>query len=183
MLATNHPLSFSSQMTGRKSARSAQRADHDERDALGVLERDPLRGELARDHVESGDDGERERDAERVRAYGPKDRLEQPGQRRLPDPAQRETGDGDAELAGRDVGVEVLDGVVEAAPAGRRCSAICSTRVRRSVTSANSDATKKPLRSTRSSRATNPPLVSSTKPPLRTRAGPGERTTAPDGGG
>ena len=98
-------------------AEEAQRARDRDRDLLRILQRDALRGQLASDDVQGGDQGERDGDPKRVRADCPKDRVQQPGQRRLADPTKREAGDRDAELASRDVAIEVAHGVIDVAGA------------------------------------------------------------------
>ena len=141
-----------------------QRPRHPERGALGALEGEALGRQLAEHDVEGGDHGERDADRDAVRG-GPREaarqrlqhRLEQAGERGLADPAQPQRGHGDAELAGRDVAVEVVDHV---AGHHRRCArpsaASCSRRERRTATMANSAATKKPLASTSTITAVRP---------------------------
>ena len=75
-----------------------------------------LRSEFAQDDVQRGDQGEGDRDRDAVgggsrdaRREARQQRLDQIGERRLADPTEGERGDGDAELRGSQVGVEVVD--------------------------------------------------------------------------
>ena len=100
-------------------AEEPQRADDQQGDALGVLQRDALRRQLARDDVQRGDHDEGDDHGGGVRADRAEGGVEQAGERGLADPAEREAGEGDPELAGGDVAVEVADAVVDVARAGR----------------------------------------------------------------
>jgi hypothetical protein len=90
-----------------------QRPRDGERDALGSFERHRLRGQLAEDDVEEGDDreGDGERDGvQRHLGDAPLERLLQKARdHRLADPPQGERRHRDAELRSRDVGVEVVE--------------------------------------------------------------------------
>jgi hypothetical protein len=86
-------------------------------------------GQLAGDDVEDGDHGECDARGHGVGRRGcevtqecVERRLNRAGQRRLADPAERKRGDGHAELAGRDVGVEVADHLLGGP--GRRAPAV-----------------------------------------------------------
>ena len=91
-----------------------------ERDALGSLQRERLGNQLAEQHLEVSDERERDDDRDGVRVdVRVARRLRQPagreaqddlGDRRLADPAERESGQRDAELHG---GKELVDGVLE----------------------------------------------------------------------
>jgi hypothetical protein len=70
-------------------------------------------------------------------------------ERRFADPAQAQGGEGDTQLAGRQVGIELAVHGAQDVPRQPFLSAMASTRVERSLTMANSAATKKPLSSTR----------------------------------
>ena len=100
-------------------AEEPQRAGDQQGDALRVLQRDALRRQLARDDVQRGDQDEGDDHGHGVRADRAEGGIEQSGQRGLADPAEREAGEGDSELAGGDVAVEVADAVVDVARAGR----------------------------------------------------------------
>ena len=95
-------------------------------------------------------DGERDRVDQRVGGAGdqPHQRLDDPGEGRLADPAEGQARQGDAELGRREVGVEVVEHVPRQL---RRAAALRSRQgsswVGRTLTSANSAATKKPFSS------------------------------------
>ena len=98
-------------------AEEQERPRADERHPPGVLERHSLRSELAADDVQKGDERERDRHRDRVQGDGrrdpdrPEQGLDQMGDGRLADPAERDAGDGDAELRSRDGVVHVVDGM------------------------------------------------------------------------
>ena len=80
-------------------------------------------------------------------------RLDEVGEGRLADPAERQRGDGDAELGRGEVGIEVAEGSLQRAGIGRPASTSSVTRLRRTATRENSAATKKPLAKTRAKTA------------------------------
>ena len=98
-------------------AKDPQRPHHQQRHPIGVLQRDALRRELSGHDVQHGDEDERHDDRYRVRPDRAERRVEQPGQRRLADPAERQARERDPELAGRDVTIEVPHPVVDVARA------------------------------------------------------------------
>jgi hypothetical protein len=92
---------------------------HAQRGRLRPLQGQALRGQLAEDDVQDGDDGEGEAEADGVGhpdALGARqsrealeDRFDQVGQGRFANPAEGEAGNGDAKLGRRDVGIEVVE--------------------------------------------------------------------------
>ena len=118
---TAHPMPFSARMNGLNTRRnSSVGLATMQRRLLGILERDRLRGQLAEDDVQRGDDAETRW---RRRACGGSRRKSAPAstsnngssidaERRLADPSETEARHRDAELCGRDV----LVGILERAP-------------------------------------------------------------------
>jgi hypothetical protein len=94
---------------------------HRERSRLRACDGKALRRELSDNDVEEGDDRERhragERDAQDPRGLA-EDGLEQMGERALADDPDAEARDRDPELAGGQVGVDVVDGVPDRARTG-----------------------------------------------------------------
>ena len=131
----------------------AHRRREREHDRLGARDRRALRRELADDDVQDRDEREgqraRERDAGDRRAFA-EDVGEDLVEGALAGDAQTQGGERDAELAGREVGVDVVDGVLDGlgarAAVRRRQSSTCVGRTR---AIANSLATKKPFAATR----------------------------------
>ena len=88
-----------------------------EGDGLGALDGEGLGGEFAENNVEKGDDGKRDREGDRrdgggiAEAPAREEWLDAVGDVGFADPAQTEAGEGDAELGGREGGVEVLGGL------------------------------------------------------------------------
>ena len=68
--------------------------------------------------MQRGDDRERHGHGDRVAGDRADDRIEQPRQRRLADPPERQAENGDAELARGDVAVEVGNAILDVARAG-----------------------------------------------------------------
>ena len=80
----------------------------------GAGDGEALGRELAEHDVQQGDDGERDHEAEadgHAAGETAEERLEQMLEGRLGESAQTDARDRDAELAGGEVGVDVLDGV------------------------------------------------------------------------
>ncbi len=87
---------------------------------LAALQGEAFGRELAQHDVQGRDDDERERDGDGKGADAGKGagdagqrRFDQMGDRRLADPAQRQRRDGDAELGGREVGVEIVERMLQ----------------------------------------------------------------------
>ena len=84
-----------------------------EHQALGAGDPDHLRGLLAEDHVQERDDreSEREGDDRRCRVADPavEDGLDRLRDRRFAEEADRQRGEGDPDLRGRDVLVDVIE--------------------------------------------------------------------------
>lgn len=103
------------QVDGRvhQPVEQVQRYRRPQRQQLGFADRPGFGRQLADHDVQVGNDKERgeERHAadhfRGVHAYGAQQRLQQVGERRLTDPAQAQGGQGDAQLAGRQVGVQL----------------------------------------------------------------------------
>ena len=138
----------------RCSGRAAQRAI-----SSVLLDGERLRRELADDGVQRGDGDEGDDDADDVRARGrPRRRAAARSgsmrwaMRGLADPAEAERRQRDAELRGREVGVEAVRDVERAGARGRRRRGRAARGASgRIFTIANSDATKNALSRTRSS--------------------------------
>jgi hypothetical protein len=99
---------------GEGPAEQLERPGRDQRGRLGLLDRDRLRGQLAEHHVQhrdddEGDDDRRQRRRRRAKPDRLEDRLQELRERRLAEPAQAQAGERDAELAGGEVPVDVLD--------------------------------------------------------------------------
>jgi len=94
------------------------RPGYPERDGFRPLEGERLRRQFAEHDVEKGDQGKGQSDGHRMgRGAGccrhgqhtGKERLEDLSQRLLTDPSQGKTGESNAELSRRDVGVEMIE--------------------------------------------------------------------------
>lgn len=98
-----------------------QRCD-EKRHALGLLDGERLRGELAEHHVEERDEAEAECEGDEVNRPGreqfPEDGFDEGRDCGLTDPAQSQGGERNAELADRQIAVEVLEGVLNDPGAG-----------------------------------------------------------------
>ena len=134
-------------------------------------------------------DGERSPCAAPPRRLAPRSRdqqrLEQPREGRLADPAQRQAGQRDAELGRRQVGVEVRRPCGGRRGRGEPSPGRTSIWVGRTLTSANSAATKKPFANTRIAARNRPAPGAISIPcggPARTR-GSGARPMADRAGG
>ena len=82
-------------------------------------------------------------------AHGSEERCDQVGEGGLTDPAQSKTRQCDAELRRREIGIEILDGVLSSGRSPNPSRTSSCTRVDRTLTIANSAATKKAFRKTR----------------------------------
>ncbi|OMP13004.1 hypothetical protein COLO4_02447 [Corchorus olitorius] len=100
-----------------------QRHRRPQREQVGLADRPGLGRQLADHDVQVGDDEEGREEGDAVDHLGAADAdgaeqgFEQFGEGRLADPAQAQGGQGDAELAGGEVGVELVVHLLEDAPA------------------------------------------------------------------
>ena len=125
----------------------------EQRQALRPSQREHLRHLLAEDDVERSDQRKGDRHRDHVRADAREvfaqqvfeQRLQQVGEQRFANESERNADDGDAELAGGEVVVDILRCRRVKRATGFPLSAMSSRRVRRAVTMENSAATNRPL--------------------------------------
>jgi hypothetical protein len=87
---------------------------HDEHGPVGTRDREALRGQLADDHVQERNEGEGECSRDRYAAEDgsvPEHPVQKLLKHRLADDSEADARDRDAELAGGQIGVDVVDGV------------------------------------------------------------------------